>query len=115
VHNTFPLAYCRVGYEPPKGSTDLLQTGGLLKNIEVLDSPWTLDPKPVPLRVLTLEPDCDPQHHEPKALKIRYEQHEYELSLNPARPMLINLRAILERFDPDVLITAWVIPGCCRG
>lgn len=107
VHNTFPLAYCRVVYEPPKGSTDLLQTGGLLTNIEVLDSPWTLDPKPAPLRVLALEPDCDPQHHEPKALKIRYEQHEYELSLSPARPMLINLRAILERFDPDILITAW--------
>ncbi len=114
VHNTFALAYCRVSYEPPPQNGELLQTGGLLREIEVLDSPWTLDPKPAPLRTLVLEPDADPQHEEPKALKVRYEQHEYTLPLSPARPMLINLRAILERFDPDMLVTAfgdtWLIP-----
>ncbi len=107
VYHTFPLARCQVSYDPQEGESELLQRGGRLRSLNVLDSPWDLDPKPAPLRVLTLAPDCDPQHDTPRELKIRYEQHEYTLPFSPARPLLINLRAILERFDPDILVTAW--------
>jgi len=52
-----------------------------------------------------LEPDCDPQHDTPRKLKVSYEGHNCELSFDPIRPLLVNLRAILERYDPDFLLT----------
>jgi DNA polymerase-2 len=97
VYNTFPLAHCcvRCGED------------GQVEEISVLDSPWDLDPEPPALRILSLEPDCDPQHDTPRALHVCFEQHKYEFSLEPIRPLLINLRGLLERFDPDVLLTTW--------
>ena len=49
---TFPLAYCRLQTDE-RGKVDALQ---------VLDSPWDLDPEPPPLRTLALQPDVDPAH-----------------------------------------------------
>jgi DNA polymerase-2 len=94
---TFPLAYCRVSAEE----------GGLLHSIQALDTRWDLDPEPPPLRVMHLEPDADPNHQPPKALKVRYEHSTWTLSLETARPLLINLNALLEKHDPDMLLTGW--------
>jgi DNA polymerase-2 len=97
VYNTFPLAHCRVS----------CSDDGLLESLEGLDSPWDLDPEPVPLRILTLEPDCDPQHAVPSVLRVSYEKFNYEFKMDPIRPLLINLRGLLERFDPDILLSTW--------
>lgn len=97
ANGTFSLAHCFVRCDED----------GLIRELQVLDSPWDLDPLPVPLRCLSLEPNCDPQHETPRLLRVSYEQYECELSLSPARPLLINLRAILERYDPDMLLTTW--------
>jgi len=74
----------------------------LCRNCVCLDSPWDLDPFDVPLRVLSLEPDCDPAHARPSVLIVCHDGHEYRFSLQPERPLLINLRALLRRFDPDL-------------
>ena len=104
LHNTFCMARCRVQYEED----------GELNSLEVLDSPWELDPEPPPLRVLTLRPDCDPQHAPPSELIIHAGRQEYHLGLKPERPLLINLRAILQRHDPDLIISmagdTWLLP-----
>ena len=104
LYNTFCMAHCRVQYEED----------GELNSLEVLDSPWELDPEPPPLRVLTLRPDCDPQHAPPSELIIHAERQEYHLGLKPERPLLINLRAILQRHDPDLIISmagdTWLLP-----
>jgi DNA polymerase II len=97
VHGVFPLARCRA----------LADEAGNLQAIEPLDTPWELDPPPAPLRVLEMAPDCDPARCDPSALLLRYEQHEYRLPLQPARPLLVGLRAILQRHDPDLLLTSW--------
>jgi DNA polymerase-2 len=104
LHGTFALAHCRVIY----------QEDGLLIDLQVLDTPWDLDPEPPPLRVLHLKPDCDPQHAPPSALIAHFEGHEYHLSLLPERPLLVNLCAILQRHDPDLILSVagdtWLLP-----
>jgi len=94
---TFPLARCRI------------QAGddGRLQHLDVLDTPWDLSPMPAPLRVLELEPDCDPAHGTPRCLLVRSERMDCRLPLDAARPLLINLRGLLEQYDPDLLLTRW--------
>ncbi|MCI0520140.1 MAG: hypothetical protein L0Z70_07755, partial [Chloroflexi bacterium] len=97
VYNTFPLARCRI----------LADERGKIEALSVLDSPWDLDPATPPLRILSLEPDVDPFHAAPSHLLVRSQRFSYRLSLEPGRPLLVNLRAILQRHDPDLLLTAW--------
>jgi DNA polymerase-2 len=97
VYGTFPLARCRV----------VADKAGLVQELSVLDSPWDLDPAVAPLRILSLEPDVDPFHAPPARLLVRCQQGCYRLSLQAERPLLVNLRAILLRHDPDLLLTAW--------
>jgi len=101
---TFPLARCYV----------CADDSGNVEDMRVLDSPWDLDPLVPPLRVLSLMPDHDPAHTEPAALIATHDKHEYRFSLQPERPLLINLRALLRRCDPDLLLTGsgdtWLLP-----
>jgi DNA polymerase-2 len=105
-YGTFPLARCFFAHDE----------AGNLQTLEVLESRWTLEPSHPPLRLLSIEPDCDPQHAAPRTLKLRYEQRgegaserpvEYCFDLEPVRPLLANLAAVLRRHDPDILLTAW--------
>lgn len=100
---TFPLAHLQV-------TTDSQHS---IQAIQVLDSPWDLEPEPPPLRSMTIEPDCNPTHRPPRWLEIRIQRWRYRLPLASfyepelARPLLVNLAAILNRHDPDLLLTAW--------
>ena len=38
---------------------------------------------------------------------IAYDKVRYTQPLEPARALLINLRAVLERYDPDLILTSW--------
>jgi DNA polymerase-2 len=97
IYNTFPLVHCRV-------EADEI---GRVQALQTLDTPWELDPPAPPLRLLAIEPDVDPAHATPKTLYVRSLSVSYRFSLDHPRPLLINLRAILERQDPDILMTAW--------
>jgi DNA polymerase II len=97
VFGTFPLAHCRI-HADETGQVDA---------IFPLDTPWDLDPPTPPLRILALEPDIDPFHAAPTHLHISDRRSEYRLAFNPPRPFLINLRAILQRHDPDLLLASW--------
>jgi DNA polymerase-2 len=99
----FPLARCEVE-----------ALGNQVQTISPLDTRWELDPIAPPLRTMTLGPDDDPSCRVPKGIVFQYERCSYTLALEPARAVLINLRAILERFDPDLILTShgdtWLIP-----
>ena len=96
AHGTFPLARCCV----------TAGADGQVAGIEVLDSPWDMDPVDPPLRILSIEPDVDPSHGPPEQLVIRTERGVTQrLALRAARPLLVNLRALLQRCDPDLLFT----------
>ncbi len=97
VYGTFPLARCQIAAAPD----------GSVEDIQVMDTPWELDPAKPPLRALTLSPEVDPFHAEPTHLQINAAGHTYRLSLEPARPLLVNLAALLRRHDPDLLLTYW--------
>jgi len=97
VHGLFPLAHCR-------GEAD---EHGRVLALETLDTQWDLDPQPAPLRVMSIAPDVDPAHAEPRALLVSSGGHDYTFPLDKARPLLVNLRALLEGGDPDILLTSW--------
>ncbi|HQF63342.1 MAG TPA: DNA polymerase domain-containing protein [Anaerolineaceae bacterium] len=94
---SFPLARLRLDVD----------TRGFVCGLDVLTSPWELDPQPAPLRVLHLEPDCDPGHAAPRFLQLRWEGGSCRLALADPHLLRVNLNAILRRLDPDLLLTAW--------
>jgi DNA polymerase-2 len=96
----FPLGCVRL-------NVDGEGNGSRIQSIIPTNSPWDLDPEPPPLRILMLEPDCDPAHATPQGVIISCNGHRYRQPLEPARPLLVNLRSTLERQDPDLLLTAW--------
>jgi DNA polymerase II len=93
----FPLSYCRV----------VADENNQLKDIEVLEGAWALKPRPIPLRTMNLAPDVAPHHAHPQHLKIIVADDEYRLDLSTWRPLLVNLRALIQRHDPDLLLTDW--------
>ncbi|HPH94606.1 MAG TPA: DNA polymerase domain-containing protein [Anaerolineaceae bacterium] len=95
-HGTFPLACCRVEVEENR-----------LRRIEVLDSRWDLDTDPPPLRILSLRPDCDPAHQAPSCLLVEVGRCQQELAIQHPLALLNNLRYLLQKHDPDLLLTAW--------
>ncbi len=97
LYGTFPLARCQVA----------IDEGEKIASLFTLDSPWELDLPVPPLRILSLEPDVDPFHATPCYLNITCQRSSYRLALSPPRPMLVNLSAILQRHDPDLLLTTW--------
>jgi DNA polymerase-2 len=101
--NMHLLGRCRVRLE-----------GEWVQSIEPLSSPWEIDPAPIPLRILTLAPDCNPAIRKPEQLHVKYGQRKYSLSLDEPRPFLIGLKADLGRFDPDLILTdygdTWLFP-----
>ncbi len=94
---TFPLVYCTVVFDAENR----------LHSLSARETPWTLAPSTPPLRILSIELDSDPQHSPPRALRLQCGRAHYTLDLQPARPLLVNLAAILRRHDPDLILTAW--------
>ncbi len=92
----FPLARCRLEVR-----------GETVVNITPLDTPWELEPEPAPLRVLSLEPDCDPAHGQPQAVTIAYERVRFSLPFEKPTLLLVGLRSVLRRYDPDLILTSW--------
>ncbi|GER78929.1 MAG: hypothetical protein HZC39_13655 [Chloroflexi bacterium] len=88
--------------------------GERVQSIESLDSPWEIDPAPIPLRILTLSPDENPAVRKPRSLRVQFQQKEYSLPLEPTRVFLISLKSDLKRFDPDLILTdygdTWLFP-----
>ena len=92
----FPLARCRLEVRDET-----------VVSMTALDSPWDLEPVPAPLRILSLEPDCDPAHGEPRVIIVSYERVRYSLPLGNRSLLVVNLRADLRRYDPDLILTSW--------
>ncbi len=97
------LGRCRVAAE-----------AGHVESIEPLDSPWEIDPAPMPLRILTLTPDCNPAIRKPRSVRVQYGRAAYNLQLDALRVFMIGLKADLKRLDPDLILTdygdTWLFP-----
>jgi DNA polymerase-2 len=96
-YGTFPMAFCEVEQD---------EAGNVL-SLRVLNSRWDLAPVHPVFRVLTLEPDCDPGRGEPSALRLQYGRRKQTLSLQPADELIQRLNQVLQREDPDFVLTSW--------
>jgi DNA polymerase-2 len=103
-HNLFPLARCRL-------EVDL---GGWVRSVEALNSPWDPQHAPLPLRVLELAGEDASQSGKPARLLARCDGQTRALALEPARPLLVELRGLMERCDPDLILAergdTWLMP-----
>src|SRR5512135_3277339 len=61
LYNTFPLVHCQVEVDEQYR----------VQSMQMLDTPWELDPPAVPVRLMALEPDVDPSHAAPSELFVR--------------------------------------------
>ncbi len=66
-----------------------------------------MQPRTIPLRTLSLTPDVDPNHARPTVLLVESEGRTYRLDLRTWRPLLVNLRTLIRRCDPDLVLTDW--------
>ncbi|HZW04331.1 MAG TPA: DNA polymerase domain-containing protein, partial [Anaerolineaceae bacterium] len=115
-YGTFPLARCRVQADET----------GRVSAIEVLDSPWELDPalpalRPYEaetgrpqLRIWEMSPEGEPDRSQPAALRIRFElageriqRFDLRLALGDMRQAIQTLNWWLSRYDPDLILTDW--------
>ncbi len=100
----FPTTLCRV-------EVDAAQQ---IVAIESLEDRWSLE-SPLPLRVMTLVPDHDPNHQAPTTLTVTVDDKVSTIALDQSQRLIaIRLNALLTRHDPDVLLTAygdgWLFP-----
>ncbi len=96
-YNVFALTRCQIQATDP----------GDIQSISALDSRWDLDIEMPPLRILTIEPDSNPQQREPTSIKMQIGGVTSHLPLQPQRQLLLLLQAKLKRHDPDIIVTNW--------
>jgi len=103
----FPLAYCAVD-----------ESQGTIQRIEALDSPWDVDYELPPLQTMTIRLDGDLQDPSRSVsrqtdrgssgdLLVEIDQRRFRFPRRQGRQLVVGVRHLLERFDPDVLITAY--------
>jgi len=96
-HNVFSTGRCQV----------FINDDNEVQSILPLESAWDMEPSQPHLRVLSILPDCDPRHAAPASLTVQHERLVYHFALQPARPLLVNLAALLRKIDPDLILTGW--------
>ena len=100
----FMLAFCEVKVDADHKVLD----------IRLRDSLADLDPPLPRLRILSLRPDQDPDHHPPEFLLITFKGSFLKLAFSQPAALLHALDAILRAYDPDVICThfgdAWLFP-----
>jgi len=96
VTGAYPLAYCQFKVDDDR-----------LVSLRPIESPWDLDPRSCPLRILEMEPDCDPTHHTPTKIKMTYGAQQW---INPIDKDFLTVRYMaqdIRRLDPDLILTTW--------
>ena len=106
------------------GRCQIEYVGNRVSALQALDTPWELDPPPLPLRILDLSPDVDPALRPPRQLRVQYDvcldeqggksHRDYVLNFEPERAFQIALEALVRQVDPDLILTdhgdAWLLP-----
>jgi DNA polymerase-2 len=95
----FPLAYCAVQHRD-----------GQIEAVEALDTPWQPEYELPPLEVMTLRLSGerrDPGRGYRGDLLVEVDGRSYEFARRRGRELVLGVRHLLERFDPDVLISVY--------
>ena len=104
AHDVFPLAKVQIE----------VNDDDWIQQITPLDSPWDLQPTIAPLRVLHIHPDTDPSRTPPEFLLVQINRKTMKIPAHPVNQLAIQLGAILQRHDPDLIISqygdTWLFP-----
>ncbi len=104
IYGTFPLARCRVAADEQN----------VIQELDVLDSKWDINPEPPPLRMITIEPDVNPFHNDPKKILVHAQQTCSTFDLKEEASTLAFLTYLLKQNDPDLIVTShgdtWLLP-----
>jgi DNA polymerase-2 len=99
TRNLFPLAYCAAEHDH-----------GRLQRIEALDTPWDVDYRLPPLRVMALRLSGelrDPARGHRGDLLVDVDDRLYTFRRSDSRTLVLGLQHLLEQHDPDLLVTAY--------
>jgi DNA polymerase-2 len=107
ARGAFPLAFCAVDHQ-----------GGRIQRLQALDTPWEIDYRLPPLRVMTMRLDGelkDPAHspgtgdanHGSGDLLVEIDGEEYGFGRERGRELVLGMRQLLERHDPDLILSAY--------
>jgi DNA polymerase-2 len=99
ARGVFPLAYCAFEHQD-----------GRLRQVESLDSPWEVDYRLPPLRIMGLRLSGemrDPGRGHRGDLLVQIEDQEHCFKRERTREMILSLRHLLEHYDPDLLVSAY--------
>lgn len=111
ARGVFPTAYCHIKY-----TYDDKSPFGRLHRIEALDSPWEVDYPLPPLRAMSLylsdthgdpahAPEGSRQSHADLVVEVDGGVHTFPR--RNGRRLLLGVRHLLERHDPDLIVTAY--------
>jgi DNA polymerase-2 len=104
IYGTFPLARCHM----------VVDEQGTIRELNVIDSKWNIDPEPPPLRILTIEPDINPFHNDPKKILVHTQKTCSTFDLKEETSTLAFLGFLLNHDDPDLIVTShgdtWLLP-----
>ena len=97
----FPLARCQVEVDGQ----------GWVRSAEVCDSPWYMERAALPLRVMEMEKDENLRRNR---LIVRVGGQACAFAFDQPRALLVGLRGLLLRHDPDLILAArgdtWLMP-----
>ena len=107
ARGAFPLAYCAVEHR-----------AGRIQRLQALDTPWEIDYRLPPLRVMTMRLDGelrDPAHRRgshgthggPGDLRVEVDGREFDLPRARGRELVLGVHHLLERYDPDLILSAY--------
>jgi DNA polymerase-2 len=89
----------------------LVDDGQRIADVEALDTPWALEGPEPELRVLTIQPDVDPEHASPRFLIVGSPAGQVRIPVQADdgtwRKLLLSMTANLKRHDPDLILTHW--------
>lgn len=97
-YHTFPLAFCSVTYDSENQE---------ILNLEVLNSRWDVAPLHPVLRILEMEPSCDPNKKNPESLRLSYNHHTQQIRMSDPANVLNHINQLIEKIDPDLIQTKW--------
>lgn len=107
----FPLCHCEIE----------VTAGAVVRAITATDSPWETDYRLPPLRIMEFALDGaspNPNHGGVVQLAVRIEGEERVLNGDDPREFLQTVEALLQRHDPDILLTDWgdscIVPRLLR-
>ncbi|MBN2554891.1 MAG: hypothetical protein JXA97_03040 [Anaerolineales bacterium] len=99
ARDVFPLAYCEVEHRD-----------GQIEHIQALDSPWEIDYRIPPLRIMTLRLTGemrDPARGHRGDLMASIEGREFCFPRADSRSLVLGIQHLLQHYDPDVIISTY--------